>query len=94
MVSSSQPFLNVEDSNLNAKTLIFVGYDNNMSVEMLQEENKTLYTPENVIIGSVDEDDVEDDPSVDAYISKLHLANLEKQQVAWKPYTLNLKPYF
>ncbi len=35
-------------------------------------------TPGNAIVGNVTEDDVEDAPSVDAYISKLHLTNLEK----------------
>jgi hypothetical protein len=42
-----------------------------------------------VILGNVVEDDVEDVPSVDAYISKLHLTNLEKQHVSWKFYDCN-----
>jgi hypothetical protein len=49
-----------------------------MSVEMLPEENIMLYIPENVIFGNATMDAVEDAPNVDAYISKLHLANLEK----------------
>ncbi len=44
--------------------------------EMLQIlENAT---PGNVTLGNVAEDDVEDAPSVNAYISKLCLTNLEK----------------
>jgi len=66
-----------------------------MNVEMLLKEEGAFKTPKNVAprnasLGNVDEDDVEDDPSVDAYISKLHLTNLEKQHVAWKPYNRNL----
>jgi hypothetical protein len=44
----------------------------------------------NVAFGNVDEDEVDDDPNVDAYISKLHSTNLEKQHVAWGPYNRNL----
>jgi hypothetical protein len=76
MASSSQPFLNIKDFNLNVDTPVFVGYDSN--VEMLLEENGMLKTPKNVILRDVVEDDVEVAPSVDAYISKLHLTNLEK----------------
>ncbi len=61
-----------------------------MSVEMLPKKDGVLYILENVILGNVAKDDVEDVPSVDAYISKLHLTNLEKQHVAWKPYNCNL----
>jgi hypothetical protein len=87
MASSSQPFLNIEDSNLNADIPIFARYDNNMSVEMLPKEYEMLQTLENVApgnatLGNVDKDDVEDAPSVNAYISKLHLTNLEKKRVA------------
>ncbi len=89
MASSSQPFLNTKDSSLNANTLVYTRYDNRMSVEMLPEENIILYIPENVIFGNATMDVVEDGPNVDAYISKLHLANLEKH-VAWKPYNHNL----
>jgi hypothetical protein len=54
-----------------------------MSVEMLPKEDEMLQilenaTPGNATLGNVTEDDVEDVPSVDAYISKLHLTNLEK----------------
>jgi hypothetical protein len=42
MASSSQPFFNTKDSNLNADTLVFVRYDSNMSVEMLPEKDKVL----------------------------------------------------
>jgi len=42
MASSSQPFLNTKDSNLNVDTPVFVWYDSNMSVEMLPEEDKVL----------------------------------------------------
>jgi hypothetical protein len=78
MASSSQPFLNTKDSNLNVDIPVFVGYDSNMSVKILPEENEALKTPKNVILRNVVEDDVEDAPNVDAYISKLHLTNLEK----------------
>jgi len=90
MASSSQPFLNTHDSNLNANNLVFTKYDNSMNVEMLTKENIMLYIPKNVIFGNVTKDDVEDAPNVDAYISKLHLANLEKQHVTWKLYNHNL----
>ncbi len=90
MASSSQPFLTTKDSSLNANSLVFTRYDNSMNVEMLPKENIMLYIPENVIFGNVTKDDVEDAPNVDAYISKLHLANLEKQHVTWKPYSHNL----
>jgi hypothetical protein len=54
-----------------------------MNVEMLLKEDETLQTPENVThgnvtLGNVVEDDVEDALGVDAYVSKLHLTNLEK----------------
>jgi hypothetical protein len=49
-----------------------------MNVEMMPKKNKALKTPKNVVSRNVVEDDVEDAPSVDAYISKLHLTNLEK----------------
>jgi hypothetical protein len=49
-----------------------------MNVEVFLEENGTLKTPKNVVLRNVVEDDVEDAPSDDAYISKLHLTNLEK----------------
>jgi hypothetical protein len=39
MASSNQPYLNTKDSNLNVDTLVFAGYDSNMSVEMLPKEN-------------------------------------------------------
>ncbi len=39
---------------------------------MLLKENGTLKTPKNVPPRNVVKDDVEDAPSVDAYISKLH----------------------
>jgi hypothetical protein len=51
-----------------------------MNVEMLPEEDEMLQIPDNVILRNVVEDDVENVPSVDAYISKLHLTNLEKQR--------------
>ncbi len=65
-----------------------------MSVEMLPKKDKALQTlenatPRNVILGNVVEDDVENAPGVDAYISKLHLTNLEKQHVTWKFYNCN-----
>jgi hypothetical protein len=83
MASSSQPFLNIEDFSLNVDVLVFARYDSNMSVEMLPKEDEMLQilenaTPGNATLGNVTEDDVEDVPSVDAYISKLHLTNLEK----------------
>jgi hypothetical protein len=74
MASLNQPFLNIEDFNLNADAPIFAGYDSNMSVKTLPKEDKTLQT-----LGNVAEDDVKDALGVDAYISKLHLTNLEKQ---------------
>jgi hypothetical protein len=78
MASSSQPFLNTKDSSLNVGTPVFTGYDNNMSVQMLPKGNKALKTPKNVVPRNVVEDDVEDALNVDAYISKLHLTNLDK----------------
>jgi ABC-type uncharacterized transport system permease subunit len=78
MASSSQPFLNTKDFNLNVNTPVFIGYDSNMNVEVFLEENGTLKTFKNVAPRNVVEDDVEDAPGVDAYISKLHLTNLEK----------------
>ncbi len=78
MASSSQPFLNIKDSSLNADILIFATYNSNMNVEMLQ-------TPDNVASGNV----VEDAPNVNAYISKLHLTNLGKQHATYKPYNRN-----
>jgi hypothetical protein len=83
MASSSQPFLNIEDFSLNVDVLVFAMYDSSMSVEMLPKEDEMLQILENVThgnatLGNVTEDDVEDAPSVDAYISKLHLTNLEK----------------
>ncbi len=86
----SQPFLNIEDSSLNANIPIFEGYDSSMSVEMLPKIDDMLQILENATPRNVAEDDVEDAPSVDAYISKLHLKNLEKQHAAWKPYKRNL----
>ncbi len=53
---------------------------------MLLKENGALYILDNFVHGNVTKDDVEDAPSVDAYISKLHLTNLEKHHVAWKLY--------
>jgi len=94
MASSSQPFLNIEDSNLNVNTLIFAKDNSNLSVEMLPEEEGTLYTPENAAIGNVFEDDVEDVFSVDAYISKLHLTNLEKHHATWKLYNCKSRTWF
>jgi hypothetical protein len=46
---------------------------------MLPIEDRALQTFENATIGNVAEDDVEDALGVDAYISKLHSTNLEKQ---------------
>jgi hypothetical protein len=89
MAFSSQPFLTIEDSNFNLNTPIFARYDSNMSVEMLPEKDETLYTPENVAPKNVAEDDVEDVLSVDAYILKLHLTNLEKHHATWKLYNCN-----
>ncbi len=88
MASSSQPFLSIEDFNLNVDTLIFARYDNNMNVEILPNEDGALYIPQNVVPRNVAKDDVEDAPNVDAYISKLHLTNLEKHHATWKPYNL------
>jgi hypothetical protein len=51
MASSSRPFLNTQDSSLNANSLVFTRYDKSMNVEMLPEENIMLYIPENVILG-------------------------------------------
>jgi hypothetical protein len=68
MASSSQLFLNTEDSNLNVDTPVLKGYDSNMNVEMLPEEDEALQTPKNV---------AEDALGVDAYVSKLHLTNLK-----------------
>jgi len=42
MASSSQPFLNIEDSSLNVNTSIFARYDSNVNVEMLPKEDKML----------------------------------------------------
>jgi len=81
MASSSQPFLNIEDFSLNANVLVFARYDSNMSVEMLPKDDEMLQILENATPRNathVTEDDVEDVPNVDAYISKLHLTNLEK----------------
>jgi hypothetical protein len=79
MASLNQPFLNIKDFNLNADAPIFTRYDSNMSVKMLPKEDKTLQTFGNAALGNVAEDDVKDALGVDAYISKLHLTNLEKQ---------------
>jgi len=84
MASSSQPFLSTKDFNLNVDTPIFVGFNSSMNVEMLLKEDGMLKTPDNVAhgnvtLGNVAEDDVDND---DAYVSKLHLTNLEKQHVA------------
>jgi hypothetical protein len=46
-----------------------------MSVKMLPKEDRTLQTLGNAAFGNVAEDAL----GVDAYISKLHSANLEKQ---------------
>jgi hypothetical protein len=70
--------LNTKDSSLNVDTPIFARYDSNMSVEMLPEENRVLKIPKSGVPRNVVEDDVENAHSVDAYISKLHLTNLEK----------------
>jgi hypothetical protein len=83
MVFSSKPFFNIEDSSFNVDILVFARYDSNMSVEMLPEKEGVLQILENVVLGNavpgnVAEDDVEDALGVDAYISKLHLTNLEK----------------
>jgi hypothetical protein len=94
MASSNQPFLTIEDSNLNVDTLVFARYDSNMSVEMLQKQDRTLYIPKNATPRNVVEDDVEDVPSVDAYISKLHLANLEKHRAKWKLYNCKSPTWF
>jgi hypothetical protein len=64
-----------------------------MNVKRLPKENRALQTLKNVTFGNVAfgnvvEDDVEDVLSVDAYISKLHLTNLEKQHATLKPYKL------
>jgi len=93
MASSSQPFLSTKDPTFNVNIPIFARYDTNMSVEMLPKEDEALQTLENatlgnVIHGNVVEDDVEDAHGVDAYISKLHLTNLEKH-VTWKFYNCN-----
>jgi hypothetical protein len=64
--SSCQPFSNTKDSNPNVNTSIFTRYDNNMSVEMLPEEDEMLQIPNNVILRNVVEDDVENAPNVDA----------------------------
>ncbi len=45
---------------------------------MLPEENRVLKIPKSGVPRNVVEDDVENAHSVDAYISKLHLTNLEK----------------
>jgi len=60
-----------------------------MNVEMLLKEEGTLKTPNNVAPRNAALGNGEDDPSVDAYISKLHLTNLEKQHASWKPYNRN-----
>jgi hypothetical protein len=78
MASSSQPFLNNKDFNVNVNTPVFTRYDSNMNVEVFLEKNRALKTPKNVAPRNVVEDHVEDAPNVDAYISKLHLTNLEK----------------
>jgi hypothetical protein len=83
MVSLSQPFLNIEETSPNADALVFVVYNSNTNVKMLPKEDRTLQsfknvTFENVVLGNVVEDNVEDVFGVDAYISKLHLTNLEK----------------
>jgi hypothetical protein len=75
--------LKIEGFNLNADIPIFARYDSSMSVEMLSKKDEMLQilenaTPGNVTLGNVAEDDVEDAPSVNAYISKLCLTNLEK----------------
>ncbi len=66
MVFSSQPFLNIEDSSLNANTPIFARYNSNMNVEMLPKKDGMLQILENVAPRNVAEDDVEDAPCVDA----------------------------
>jgi hypothetical protein len=45
MASSSQPFLTIEDFSLNVDTPVFARYDNNMSVEILPNEDGALYIP-------------------------------------------------
>jgi hypothetical protein len=94
MASSNQPFLSTKDPTFNVNTPVFARYDTNMSVEMLPEEDEALQTLENVILGNVIHgnvvaDDVEDAHGVDAYISKLHLTNLEKQHATWKFHNCN-----
>jgi hypothetical protein len=46
------------------------------------QKKTELQTPKNDPLGNVVEDDVEDAFSVHAYVSKLHLTNLEKQHEA------------
>jgi len=87
MASSSQLFFSTKDSSLNVDTPILVGFNSSMNVEMLLKEDGMLQTLDNVAhgnvtLGNVVEDDVNNDLSVDAYVSKLHLKNLEKQHVA------------
>jgi hypothetical protein len=68
MAFSNQPLLTIEDSNLTVNNPIFARYENNMSVEMLIEEDETLYTPKNATPMDVAEDDVEDILGVHANI--------------------------
>jgi hypothetical protein len=89
MASLSQPFLNIEDSSFNVDILVFTRYDSNMNVKMLPKEDIMLQTLGNAALGNVVEDDVKDVLGVDAYISKLHLTNFEKQHATWKPYNCN-----
>jgi hypothetical protein len=91
MASSNQPFLNIEDSNLNVNILVFARYNSNLSVGMLPKEEGTLHTPENAAFVNVAENDV---LSVDAYISKLHLTNLEKHHATWKLYNCKSPTWF
>jgi len=82
MALSNQPFLNTKDSNFNLDTPILAKFNNSMNVEMLLEEDGTLLIPNNVAHGNVTLGNVvDDDLVVDAYVSKLHLINLEKQHV-------------
>jgi len=68
MAFSNQPFFNIEDSNLNANTPIFAGYDSSMNDEMLPKKDEMLQILENVTLGNVAKDDVEDAFGVDIHI--------------------------
>jgi hypothetical protein len=69
MASLNQPFLNIENFNLNVDAPIFALHNSNMNVKMLPKEDKMLQTLRNATLGNVVENDVKDALGVDAHIS-------------------------